>query len=320
MVLVDSNKEIADGASEDYRRTYQKDVQSALNISGQVALTGMTTYESAFWLATEISGKITGNGGLKFSGTANALWGKNAYLVLSNSENDFQGGITINRTDGVGIVRVTNGGALGSGAVNIEDTDDILSYRGTVGESFDTISNKIEGYGSIYIDSGKVAMRGDNSAFSGNISVNAGALAAGSASALGTGAVTVADGATLQISVQNVDAGTISLTGNARIVVDLADFKTALDSTDVLTILTDTALTFNGVSMLAGTLTNEQLSPYMSVIDSSGSFESYVNQATWAYDGSNLTLTIPEPSAFGWLAGVGALALCVSRRRRVKKA
>ena len=225
LVLVDSNKEIADGASEDYRRTYQKDVQSALNISGQVALTGMTTYESAFWLATEISGKITGNGGLKFSGTANALWGKNAYLVLSNSENDFQGGITINRTDGVGIVRVTNGGALGSGAVNIEDTDDILSYRGTVGESFDTISNKIEGYGSIYIDSGKVAMRGDNSAFSGNISVNAGALAAGSASALGTGAVTVADGATLQISVQNVDAGTISLTGNARIVVDLADFK-----------------------------------------------------------------------------------------------
>ena len=36
---------------------------------------------------------------------------------------------------------------------------------------------------------------------------------------------------------------------------------------------------------------------------------------------STLTLyTIPEPSAFGLLAGVGALALCVSRRRRVKKA
>ena len=40
------------------------------------------------------------------------------------------------------------------------------------------------------------------------------------------------------------------------------------------------------------------------------------NNSTGIWTVSNLTISVPEPSAFGLLAGVGALALVASRRRR----
>ena len=44
---------------------------------------------------------------------------------------------------------------------------------------------------------------------------------------------------------------------------------------------------------------------------------SYDNKATFTVSGGKITVTtIPEPSAFGLLAGLGALALVASRRRR----
>ena len=64
--------------------------------------------------------------------------------------------------------------------------------------------------------------------------------------------------------------------------------------------------------------------PTSSLVGTDWTFELGSAWDGWAqsYDTTSgvLTLTIPEPSAFGLLAGVGALALCVSRRRRVKKA
>ncbi len=168
---------------------------------------------------------------------------------------------------------------------------------------------------------GVLALSGSNTSFDRTLTVSAGTLVAANTSALGSGVVSVADGAKLQISVQNVDAGTISLASGATLVVDLADFAEVLGAdTAMLTILTGTTLTFGNVSAASDTLTTEQLG-YLSVTDSSGAFSEYVNKE-WSYDGStlSLTLTIPEPSAFGLLAGLSAVALCVSRRRRVKKA
>ena len=52
--------------------------------------------------------------------------------------------------------------------------------------------------------------------------------------------------------------------------------------------------------------------------------ESLTNQGYTGYDfdatTGTLILTVPEPSAFGLLAGAGALALVAARRRRTKKA
>ncbi|MBR4033154.1 MAG: autotransporter-associated beta strand repeat-containing protein [Clostridia bacterium] len=166
---------------------------------------------------------------------------------------------------------------------------------------------------------GTLVLSGENTYTRATV-VEAGTLVAASTSALGSGNVSVADGAKLQISVENVDAGTINLASGAKLVVDLADFADALGAdNEMLTILTGTTLTFGDVSAASDTLTTEQLS-YLSVTDSSGAFSKYVNKE-WSYsDGTlSLTLTIPEPSAFGLLAGVGALVLVASRRRRSRR-
>ncbi len=126
----------------------------------------------------------------------------------------------------------------------------------------------------------------------------------------------------MQIAVENVDAGAIHLNTGAKLVVDLADFSTVIGTADtkMLTILTGTTLTFGDVAAASGTLSNDALKSWVSVIDQTGEFSKYVNQE-WAYDGStlSLTLSVPEPSAFGLLAGLGAMALVVSRRRRSRK-
>ena len=125
----------------------------------------------------------------------------------------------------------------------------------------------------------------------------------------------------VRISVQNVNANEITLASGAKLVVDLADFASELatDADEVmLTILTGTTLRFGDVSAASSDiLTSENLS-YLSIEDSSGEFlDKYAGQK-WSYDGSTLSLSlaIPEPSAFGLLAGVGALALVAARRRR----
>ncbi|MBE6401629.1 MAG: hypothetical protein E7037_06360 [Verrucomicrobia bacterium] len=167
--------------------------------------------------------------------------------------------------------------------------------------------------------SGTLVLSGENTYTRATV-VEAGTLVAASTSALGSGTVSVANGAKLQISVENVDAGTINLASGATLVVDLADFADVLDAdNEMLTILTGTTLSFGDVAAASDTLTTEQLG-YLSVTDSSGAFSKYVNKE-WSYAGNtlSLTLTIPEPSAFGLLAGVGALALVASRRRRSRR-
>ncbi len=314
LVLADTSSDsVGSGA-------YSTNVNSGLTIAGGVTLNGTTTYESLYWKTTEISGKITGEGGIKFSGTKHGTWGTNAYLILSNEENDFSGGIAIERN--TGIVRATSGGALGTGTISLSEETSILSYLGTAGESFDKISNKITGSGSVYIDSGKVVMLGDNSELSGNILVNAGILAVGSDSALGTGAVTVVESATLTIAVSSVKAGAVTFNEGSTLAIDLNGFVNAVSDGDkmMLNVLNSTSITFGAESesLVSGVTLSSDLDGYFDEA-SLGDYAKYARE--WAYDGEMLTLTmtIPEPSAFGLLAGLGALALCVSRRRRNRR-
>lgn len=167
---------------------------------------------------------------------------------------------------------------------------------------------------------GTLTLKGNNSSYSGTITVSAGTLVAGGASALGSGLVTVKgeDNAKLGliagITVENVTGG-IVLEDGSKLVIDLSNKADATESFTV-SLVTGTTITF-GTTSRASASSNISDDWYeLSGWDKSGWTSSL------SYEGNtlSLTMTIPEPSAFGLLAGLGAMALVVSRRRRTKKA
>ena len=168
---------------------------------------------------------------------------------------------------------------------------------------------------------GKLILEGTKS--SGNeVRISEGTLVVANASALGTGKTTVKAGATLTFAttVSGVTGG-VEINNGATFAIDLTGFTQTVSEGDEIgfTILTNTALTFNGTG--ANTLSSGDIESYFDVEGSTlGAYSEWARE--WSYENNtlSLTMTIPEPSAFGLLAGVGALALCVSRRRRVKKA
>ena len=171
---------------------------------------------------------------------------------------------------------------------------------------------------------GTLTLSGTNTFSESVINVNAGTLIAASTTALGKGRVSVAEDATLKLNVAVNGVGTVALAEGAKFAIDVTGLNPTLMSANgnesvALSILSTSALTFNGAN--ASTLSSNDIDVcFDSTTSNLGAWSEW--QREWSYDGTtlNLTLTIPEPSAFGLLAGVGALALVVSRRRRVKKA
>ncbi|MBP3302409.1 MAG: hypothetical protein J6L64_04685 [Opitutales bacterium] len=175
----------------------------------------------------------------------------------------------------------------------------------------------------IKLGEGTMKLSGDNQYWWTGATIKEGVLVAASTSALGTGKVAVSAGATLTFAttVSGVTGG-VEINEGATFAIDLTNFAQTVSEGDKVgfTILMNTALTFNGAD--ASTLTSNDIDD--SYFDEAGStLGSYSDWAReWAYNTDtktlSLTLTIPEPSAFGLLAGVGALVLCVSRRKRRK--
>lgn len=187
---------------------------------------------------------------------------------------------------------------------------------------------------------GTLKLSGENT-FSGGILINKGTVEAASASALGTGELTISAGALLTVS------AAATLSSNLNLFVE-GDGTTALISNDetsgnALTTSSGTII-YVDISGLNST-TTETLettvadslvltlasATALSVTDGT-SFKIGAwggdEQATWTdsevWDASTATFAngiltvaaIPEPSAFGLLASIGALAFAVSRRRR----
>ena len=177
--------------------------------------------------------------------------------------------------------------------------------------------------GTIDVQSGalKLANGGDDKLFSmesgSTIKLNGGTISAGSASvALGNVAIVLTD----------VNKGTARITADTNCSFNAGGATLYLD----IGALTETVLTGEEVALtIAGS----------NVISAEGFFETvlvgtydsgnnWINDTKWAYEagswnaaeGTLLLISVPEPSVFGLLAGLGALALAGTRRRRQKKA
>ncbi|MGN0884724.1 MAG: beta strand repeat-containing protein [Candidatus Spyradosoma sp.] len=259
----------------------------------------------------------TANSGVRWeigSGTTISL--SNGGVISGNGDSygalDFSASKTVTAT-GTGNT-ISAAVRLRSGAVtfNVAENSD-LTISGTLQKpASDSISGTLSKSGS-----GKLVLSGDNSKYGRAINVTAGTLVAAHAKALGTGTVTVSNGATLGVKVASaVTAGTVTFNEGAKFLIDLTGVSVVEDR--ALTIIASSAISFN--STPTDSLTSEIIESYFDAGNSVlGDYSTWLRE--WSYDTTNglqLTMTIPEPSVFGLLAGLGALALAGARRRRKK--
>ncbi len=251
------------------------------------------------------------------------------------------------------LIRIVEGGELvfdGSGTRvenNVEVTVDsvIHANRGRDGE----ISGVISGAAGITLTKaggGTLTLSGNNQGFAGDVVVNAGILKITHENALGTGDVLVKSGAVLHLSVENTEnmsavtlaagatlrlfadqvdsvAGTV-LSDGVRVVVDIADLvQNVSGSENVVSITAETEMLvlfgadgrmyLDEAESAAALSVGEQLllSAEKRAMSGSLTVPMYLSASASA-------LSVPEPSAFGLLAGAGVLAIAISRRRRRK--
>ena len=225
------------------------------------------------------------------------------------------------------------------GNVSLEGKNSVMEVRYEAGTTSENLySGKISGEGSLLLElgAGTLVLSGENS-HTGGTTIVAGTLLADHANALGNGAVTVQSGGmlsvgenislssaaqslTLVVGAEQASGSTgtalvsssagvsISVEGAARLYVDVSALlaqRATLENV-ALNLASDSALKFNDENACVGWWD-----------ESSGEWndlEGY--NISFLRDSVEVLLVIPEPSAFGLLAGLGAIALVVSRRRR----
>ncbi len=265
-------------------------------------------------------------------------------------------GLNGNGWNSTSTFNLSSGGRINLGSGGIKNMDSVVLNGGTVGAYSDwTSSQAISLGGDVTVDAahydvdtakttdathtitllgvlsnngssvgklikegaGTLILSGENT-FTGGVAINAGTVQAGNASALGTGNVDVATNAKLQINVAGVKTqGAITFAEGAKLVLGNALLDGKTGETIALDIIAGSAISYNGT-----TITSDNVSDFATnYVEYGSAFADY--NKTWQYADGNLTLTlsgaVPEPSMFGLLAGLGALALVGVRRRRKTK-
>ncbi|MBQ7331800.1 MAG: PEP-CTERM sorting domain-containing protein, partial [Opitutales bacterium] len=129
----------------------------------------------------------------------------------------------------------------------------------------------------------------------------------------------VSDSYTGDANATLLGAGTLTIGGDGKITVKRSELA-------ALSAVAETAYAYQ-VSADGGSATQAY---YYQIASSSATFDDAWGTSTFtlsgwdtgyfvqSYENGLLTITIPEPSTFGLLSGLGVLALAVSRRRRRK--
>ena len=195
-----------------------------------------------------------------------------------------------------------------------------------------TLSGVLSGTGAIVKDgAGTLTLSGDNT-YTGGTTISQGTLVAAQANALGTGPVDILSGATLQADTQITLSSDLTLNVSENDLVSLSrESNTPLITGKGVELAQNASLYVNrGALGLEETLALQLAAGSALLVEESqikigawvGSewleIEHYT-EVSWNSETGVLTLAIPEPSLFGLLAGLGALTLVGTRRRRSKK-
>jgi len=268
---------------------------------GSLTIVGKTSDFTGSVGALNLSGgmELT-KGALKFEGTS-------ASLTLSGTDKTYSAKSLANTT-------VSSGETAPTLTINSGVTLTLSNDAETAGAD-QTFSGSLAGAGTLKIAGGVQKLSGVYS-YETSVAVSSG----GTLELAGMNMVSSAtiSGGVLKASVTG--AGNIPLyavsgvtfSDNAKLVLDLSGAK--VDSGVALTIISASAISYN-----SNPLTQDEILSLVDVDNSVfGQYSSWTKK--WTLETAEITnaKTLKEPSAFGLLAGIGALVFVAARRRRRK--
>ncbi|MGF0069620.1 beta strand repeat-containing protein [Candidatus Spyradosoma sp. SGI.093] len=310
-VTIDTTKQVvgADGASANA----EGNVGASITLAGALSGDGASLTKTGAGTLTLSNANIYTGGTVIEAGTVVAA---HANALGTTKGVEVKSGATLN----LGTSAVTVFGLSGAGTVGLAEGTTSSTLTVTGGGVFSGRLNRGENSLALVFDAGGQTLELNptmpNSLSS--VEIKAGTVKTGDAFGLGGSRVSVQSAGALEFTASKTNDyglaawGGITFAAGSSFVVDV----TGAAENDVLAIITSSVIRYNNGTQDVS-LTPDNLDSF---VNGFVRLEGWDGLADWSYDGTALsvTLTIPEPSVFGLLAGLGALALAGTRRRRRK--